>query len=203
MQLTVYFDYLCPYAWRASRWLDLVVAQRPDVAITWRYFSLEQVNTPADSDWRLWEQSIDFRGRNGWTTGLHAFWASEAVRQQSEALFLAFRTAVYDARHEDKMDIGVPENLAGVAERIGVDMQQYQRDTQDRSLLATLQRDHEYAKQTYDCFGVPTLCFDDKNAVYVKLSEIVSEVDALPVFDDITRQFTQRPWLAELKRPNP
>ena len=101
------------------------------------------------------------------------------------------------------MDIGVPANLASVAERVGVDMPQYLRDTQDRSLLTTLQRDHEYAKQTYDCFGVPTLCFDDKNAVYVKLSQIVSEADALPLFDDITRQFTQRSWLAELKRPNP
>ena len=67
MQLTVFFDVLCPYAWRTSRWLDLVVAQRPSVVIEWRYFSLEQINTPADSDWKIWNQTHDYAGaKEGW-----------------------------------------------------------------------------------------------------------------------------------------
>jgi hypothetical protein len=66
-----------------------------------------------------------------------------------------------------------------------------------------LKRDHEYAKATYDCFGVPTLCFDDKNAVYVKLSEIVTAENVLPLFDDVAHMFVNRPYVAELKRPNP
>jgi hypothetical protein len=37
----------------------------------------------------------------------------------------------------------------------------------------------------------------------VKLSEIVSAADALTLFDDVRRDFTTRPWLVELKRPNP
>jgi hypothetical protein len=68
MQLTVFFDFLCPYAWRASRWLDMVVAQRPEVVIDWRYFSLEQVNTPADSAWKVWEQDGDGYARHDGTT---------------------------------------------------------------------------------------------------------------------------------------
>jgi predicted DsbA family dithiol-disulfide isomerase len=39
MKMTVFFDVLCPFAWRASRWLDLVVAQKPEVQIDWRFFT--------------------------------------------------------------------------------------------------------------------------------------------------------------------
>lgn len=206
MQLTVFFDFLCPFAWRASRWLDQVVVQRPSVSITWRYFSLEQVNAPADSGWFVWDQPDDYTGlRDGWSSyrGLHAFWAAEAVRRQGEDKFNRFRTALYDARHERKVDVAARSAVAEVAATCGIDMQTFSRDVHDRSLLEVLKRDHEYAKATYDCFGVPTLCFDDKNAVYVKLSEIVTAENVLPLFDDVAFTFVKRPYVVELKRPNP
>ena len=206
MQITVFFDVLCPFAWRASRWLDLVVAQRPSVVIDWRYFSLEQINTPAESDWKIWNQAHDYTGaKEGWENfrGLNLFWGAEAVRRQSESAFQTFRARAYEARHTDKTDVVTRAGVATVAATCGIDMQRYQADVQDRALLAQLQRDHEYAVTQYSAFGVPTLCFDAKNAVYVKLSEIITAHDALPLFDDITRDFTSRPWLVELKRPNP
>jgi len=206
MKLTVFFDVLCPYAWRASRWLDLVVAQRPSVVIEWRYFSLEQINTPPDSDWKIWNQLHDYAGaKEGWENfrGLNLFWGAEAIRRQSSTAFQTFRAHAYEARHTDKSDVATRAGVAAVAARCGIDMARYHADVQDRSLLSTLQRDHEYAVSQYNAFGVPTLCFDEKNAVYVKLSEIVSAAEALPLFDDISRDFTTRPWLVELKRPNP
>jgi len=206
MQLTVFFDFLCPYAWRASRWLDQVVVQRPTLSITWRYFSLEQVNAPADANWYVWDQPDDYTGlREGWSSyrGLHAFWAAEAVRRQGEAQFNRFRTALYDARHERNVNVAARDSVAEIAATCDVDMARYTHDVHDRSLLEVLKRDHEYAKATYDCFGVPTLCFDDKNAVYVKLSEIVTAENVLPLFDDVAHMFVNRPYVAELKRPNP
>jgi len=206
MQLTVFFDVLCPYAWRTSRWLDLVVAQRPSVVIEWRYFSLEQINTPADSDWKIWNQTHDYAGaKEGWENfrGLNLFWGAEAVRRQSSTAFQTFRARAYEARHTDKSDVATRAGVAAIAAACGIDMARYHADVQDRTLLTTLQRDHEYAVAQYNAFGVPTLCFDEKNAVYVKLSEIITAADALPLFDDISRDFTTRPWLVELKRPNP
>jgi predicted DsbA family dithiol-disulfide isomerase len=206
MKMTVFFDVLCPFAWRASRWLDLVVAQRPEVQIDWRFFSLEQINTPADSDWRVWNQAHDYAGaKEGWENfrGLNLFWGAEAVRRQSLAAFQLFRANAYEARHATKSDVTTREGVATVAATCGIDMQRYHADVQDRSLLDVLQRDHEYAVAQYKAFGVPTLCFDERNAVYVKLSEIVSAADALTLFDDVRRDFTTRPWLVELKRPNP
>ena len=206
MKRTVFYDVLCPFAWRTSRWLDVVVAQRPSVDIEWRYFSLEQINTPAESDWKIWNQAHDYVGaKEGWENfrGLNLFWGAEAVRRQSAAAFQTFRGRAYEARHTEKSDVTTRAGVAAVAATCGIDMQRYHADVQDRTLLGALQRDHEYAVAQYKAFGVPTLCFDEKNAVYVKLGEIVSDNDALPLFDDITRDFTTRPWLVELKRPNP
>lgn len=205
MHISVFFDYLCPFAWRASRWLDLVTVQRPDLTIDWRYFSLEQVNAPADSDWRLWEQPADYTGANGSGKyrALNAFWATEAVRRQDVGAFQQFRRAVYDARHELNLDLHDRQALAEIAQSTGIDMAQYTRDMADRSLLVALQRDHEYGKATYQCFGVPTVCFANGYAVYIKLSALVSDEDAGPLFDDVCQNAMHRPWLAELKRPNP
>ena len=206
MKLTVFFDFLCPIAWRTSRWLDMVVAQRPSVSVEWRFFSIEQVNIPAESSWKLWEQEHDYApGKAGWENfrGLNLFWAGAAARRQSEAAFNTFRAQAYEARHHEKIDVVTRAGVAAVAARCGLDMARFNADVQDRALLAALQTDHEYAVAQYQCFGTPTLCYDEKNAVYVKLSDFVSAENALPFFDDVTRDFTTRPWLAELKRPNP
>lgn len=206
MKLTVFYDFLCPIAWRTSRWLDLVVAQRPDVVIDWRFFSIEQVNTPAESSWKLWEQEHDYApGKQGWENfrGLNLFWGGAAARRQGAAAAAAFRAKAYEARHHDQVDVVSRAGVAAVAATCGLDMVQYHADVADRTLLEMLKTDHEYAVAQYQCFGTPTLCYDEKNAVYVKLTDHVSAADALPLFDDVTRQFTTRPWLAELKRPNP
>ena len=43
MDATYYFDPVCPFTWRTSRWLVSVAADR-DVAVTWRAFSLSILN---------------------------------------------------------------------------------------------------------------------------------------------------------------
>lgn len=205
MNVTVFIDFLCPVCWRASRWLDEVEARRPDVTITWRYFSLEQINTPADSNWRIWDQDGDdylrHDGSTSWS-GLHAFWAAEAVRRQSPALFAKFRAALLDARHEQKIALNQRAPIAQVAAACGVDMEPYTRDTHDVAVRDVLRQDHEYACAQYKCFGGPTLCFDDTNAVYVKVRDHVPASDAVALFDTVANQFISRSYLTELKRPN-
>lgn len=205
MQITVYYDFLCPVCWRASRWLDTVVAQRPSVVIDWRPFSLEQVNTPADSAWRIWEQDGDdylrHDGSTNWS-GLHGFWAAEAVRLQSTTLYNTFRAALFEARHTQKIALNQRAPVAAVAAACGVDMARYTRDTHDPAVRDVIRRDFEHARAQYTCFGGPTLCFDDHNAVYVKVRDHVPADDALPLFDDVVNSFIRRSHLTELKRPN-
>lgn len=206
MNLTVYFDILCPFAYRVSQWLDLAHQQAGSaLTIDWRYFSLEQTNAPAD-DWKLWEQPEDYANPNGrgpTNRALVAFWSLEAARQQGAASFNHLRAAIYRARHAEQRDISQRSTIEPLAAEAGLDMERFQRDTHDRSLLDALRRDDEAAREQHGVFGVPTLGFDDDNVFFFKLMQVPPAEDALPLLHDLHQNCSHRPWLAELKRPRP
>jgi predicted DsbA family dithiol-disulfide isomerase len=205
-EITVFIDVLCPFAYRASQWLDQLQQQRPDaLVIRWRLFSLEQVNTPADSDWRIWQQAADYPGRPGSNPryrALPAFWALAAAQRQGPAAFDAVRRALFDARHGHGLDLVDLAGIRAVVSGCGLDMARYDADVADRDVLGQLQVDHEAAVAHYRAFGVPTICFDDQHAIYLKLALVPPDDDAWPFFEELRRSITGRPWLSEIKRPN-
>jgi predicted DsbA family dithiol-disulfide isomerase len=205
-EITVFIDVLCPFAYRASQWLDRLQQQRPGaLAIDWRLFSLEQVNTPADSDWRIWQQAADYPGRPGSNPryrALPAFWALAAAQRQGSAAFDAVRRALFDARHGDGLDLVDLAGIRAVVSGCGLDMARYDADIADRAVLDQLRVDHEVAVAHYRAFGVPTICFDDQHAIYLKLALVPPDDDAWPFFEELRRSITGRPWLSEIKRPN-
>ncbi|MCU0490825.1 MAG: DsbA family protein [Chloroflexaceae bacterium] len=206
ISITFYFDYLCPFAYRTVQWISQVQEQLGDgLSVNWKYFSLEQINTPADSDWKVWEQDEGYTRPNGSPEyrSLLAFWAAEAVRQQGPALFLRFHHALYHARHRDKLDFANREGIAAVAASVGVDMERFNQDFHDRGMLEALRESHEQARAQYQAFGVPTICFDAENAIYLKLMEVPPADDAVALFHELHQSITARRWLAEVKRPNP
>ncbi len=207
INLTVYFDFLCPFAYRTTLWLDQVQQQLGDkLHITWKYFSLEQINTPADSDWKLWEQDEDYVNPSSKRPDLRAllaFWGAEAARQQGPEAFDRFRRALYRARHEEGLDFSQRANVMAVAEQVGLDLDRFAQDFTNRSLIDALRHDYEEARATYQVFGVPTLCYDKDNAIYLKLAEVPPADDALPLFEELRHSITTRRWLGEIKRPNP
>jgi hypothetical protein len=49
-RITVYYDYTCPYSYRALRWLECVKQTGRVLTLTWRSFSLKEVNRRAEED---------------------------------------------------------------------------------------------------------------------------------------------------------
>jgi len=93
----VFYDYLCPFVYRASVLLQNVrdSGERP-IDVRWRYFSLIQVNSK-DEGWTVWD-AVDSEAR-----GRLAFKAAEAARRQGG--FDNFHMALLRARHEQRADI--------------------------------------------------------------------------------------------------
>src|SRR6266567_4419167 len=106
MEFELYFDYLCPFVYRASLLLANVAAERsPDVG--WRYFSLTQVNSK-DDGWTVWGAPASEKVR-----GRFAFQAAEAARRQER--FDEFHRGLLLARHRDRLeidDVSVVEQVA-------------------------------------------------------------------------------------------
>ena len=194
--LEVYFDYLCPYVYRAAVWLQQVKAQiEPNLIISWRYFSLEQANSKKGPQWKIWEQPAN-RSR-----GLLAFWASEAARHQGEDIFNRFHITLLKARHEQNRDIADIDTIKEVADGVGLDMPRFQDALADRQLLTRLAEDHIFAVDNLGVFGTPTLVFVQKQAIFLKMSAIPPDEESLSVFKDIYNLANQKTYIQELKRP--
>ena len=166
------------------------------LAINWKYFSLEQVNSQQAPEWKIWEQPADYPSR-----GLRAFWAAEAARHQGEAIFNSFHIALLKARHEKYLDIADISTLLEVAESAGAEIARFQKDLGNRQLLSTLADDHTFAVETLGIFGTPTIVFPEKRAVFLKMSTPPPRRECFSVFTELRHLAQRRGYIQEIKRP--
>ena len=167
-----------------------------NLTVNWKYFSLEQVNSQQGSQWKIWDQPEDYPSR-----GLWAFRSAEAARRQGEVPFISFHIALLKAKHEQGRDIADINILAEVARRVGLEMSQFQKDLNDRILLAKLAQDHTFAVDTLGVFGTPTLVFPERKPVFLKLASPPPLSESLAVFDEIRHISEKRQYIMEIKRP--
>ena len=193
-QLDVYYDYFCPFVYRASVLLQNVRdSGERQLEIRWRYFSLAQVNSK-DDGWTVWEapESEHVRGRL-------AFKAAEAARRQNG--FEDFHNRLLRARHVDRVEIDQVALVERVAEESGLDLDRFRKDVADPKILSALERDHRGAVAEHGVFGTPTFVFPGGQAAYVRLSEAPEVVDSLSIFDRLVSIAADEPRILEIKRP--
>ena len=192
-QLDVFYDYLCPFVFRASVLLKNVKdsGERP-LDIRWRYFSLIQVNSKVEG-FTVWDASdSEARGRL-------AFKAAEAARRQNA--FEDFHMALLRARHEQRVDIDEIAVVEQIAEDSGLDLDRFRKDIADPEIVSALERDHRVAVADYGVFGTPTFIFEGGAAAYVRLSEPPEASDSVAIFDRVIAIGAEEPRILEIKRP--
>ncbi len=174
IEFEVFYDYMCPFVYRASVLVDSVVASGRELKIGWRYFSLAQVNSK-DEGWTAWDapESEMVRGRL-------AFKAAEAARRQGR--FEKLHMPLLRARHRDRLDIDQVDVVERVAEESGLDMQRFRGDMADPTIFEALARDHREGVANHGVFGTPTFVFPDGVSAYVRLSEAVEGPESNEVF---------------------
>jgi len=193
IELEVFYDYFCPFVYRASVLLQNVGRTRP-LKVAWRYFSLAQVNSK-DDGWTVWDApaSENVRGRL-------AFKAAEAARKQGR--FDDFHMPLLEARHRDGLEIDQAEVVERVAVDVGLDMNRFRKDVSDPDILASLARDHRQAVSEHGVFGTPTFVFPDGASAYVRLREAPDGGDdSARVFDHLVSVAALEPSILEIKRP--
>lgn len=192
IELEVFYDYLCPFVYRASVLLENVGRSRK-LKVNWRYFSLTQVNSK-DDGWTVWDAPVSER-----VQGRLAFMAAEAARRQGR--FEEFHMPLLQARHRDRLDLDRPEVVERVAVDSGLDIQRFRKDVSDPEILASLARDHQEAVSKHGVFGTPTLVFPDGASAYVRLAEGPEAADAQRMFDKLVAIAAGEPSILEIKRP--
>jgi len=197
VSIDVYYDYGCPYVYAAAIWLrDLQCKLGDGLEINWKYFPLEQVNSGEDEDWKLWEQPLSFTSR-----GRTAFHGAIAARRQGEEAFEKFHFALLDAKHVDGQNLGRRQVVVEVAKSAGLDIEAFERDLDDVSLLADLGEDYEEGRSEYGVFGTPTLVFANGEAAYLKMRPAPEKERTLEVWAKVRALIEDEPDIAEIKRP--
>jgi predicted DsbA family dithiol-disulfide isomerase len=194
IQFEVFYDYMCPFVYRASVLLQNVGrSSNPRLNVGWRYFSLTQVNSK-DDGWTVWDAPASevVRGRL-------AFKAAEAARRQ--ARFDDFHMPLLEARHRDKLDIDQFEVIERVAADCGLDLERFRKDLADPRILESLERNHTQAVSVHGVFGTPTFVFPDGAAAYVRLAGVPDPADSTRVFERVVSVAAGEPSILELKRP--
>jgi predicted DsbA family dithiol-disulfide isomerase len=176
-QLTVYIDFLCPWAYRGSMWLaDVEKAGR--IRPQWRFFSLSQNH---DAHQGLVEPPVWERDPKA--KGLPAFLAATAARAQGEDAGNRFRLALQRARHEEHLPVDERSTHRLVAERAKLDVARWELDLQ-RTDYGALAREHTEAVQR-GVFGVPTLVWPEGRSYYVKITDLIPGDRAVALYDAI------------------
>jgi predicted DsbA family dithiol-disulfide isomerase len=195
MQFDLFYDYMCPFVYRASVLLQNVRdSGERTLDVRWRYFSLAQVNSK-DDGWTIWDAPASERAR-----GQLAFKAAEAARRQDR--FGDFHLSLLQARHRDRLDIDEVAIVERVADEAGLDLDRFRKDVSDPDIAQAIARDHQPAVKEHGVFGTPTFLFPNGAAAYVRISEAPNGHDAIKVFDQIVSVAGGEPRILEIKRPN-
>lgn len=170
--LTIYFDFLCPYAWRGYELLSSL-----DILFEPVHYSLVQGNHSdnkglprADSAWKLAEQSVETDNAYQ-RESLTAFLASHAAAQQGTALHHAFNLALFRLRHRDSSALDAATMLEA-ATLAKLDLERFATDLRDDAARRIdLSRDLERAGQL-GVFGTPTIELETGKAAYFRFATL-------------------------------
>jgi 2-hydroxychromene-2-carboxylate isomerase len=190
--ITFYFDPMCPYAYQGSRWIR-EVRRRIALDITWRFFSLEEVNLVPGKR-HPWERP--------WSYGFGQMRVGALVRRElgNDALDRWYDT-VGHAFFDGGRKTHVPEVHAEVIAEAGFDPALVERAIADESTLAEVRAEHEDAVARYGAHGVPTLVFPSGYAVYGPVVVPAPTGDDAVALWDLTRAMQRFPHLYELRHP--
>lgn len=197
--VAVYFDYLCPFAWRGAELAELV-ADELGLRFEWHHFSLVQAHRATVGDAaQLWNDRIDPDDAMG-GRGLRAFLASSAARRQGPEAFDRFRLGLLRARHRDGVALTEP-TMTAVAETAGLQLARFERDLADPELRTCLAQEHHRAVDR-DVFGTPTFAFRDGAVADLRIRELPhGRREAVTLFRAFRDLLETYPYLETIRRP--
>jgi len=187
-EITVVSDYVCPFCYLGRQSLDRYQDERDEeLAIDWHPFDLragkrtddgeirEDVDDGKDEEYyeqarqnvRRLKEEYDVEMATELVDdvdSLNAQVASLSVKERhSQAEWLAFDEAVFDALWQDERDIGDPDVLAAIAEDVGLDGDAVRDAVDDDAARERVERLFAEAKRG-GVSGVPTFIHDGRAA---------------------------------------
>ena len=186
----------------AAVWLDQVKEARggteAPIEITWKPFSLQQVNQKIGPDYQAWAEADEDLDGSLW--GLRA---GVAAKRQGEDAMRRYMPLLLKARHEDRKDLGDKDLLKELAAQANLDLDRFAKDLDDRTTLDEIAASHREAVEERGVFGTPTFVFENGASAFLKLIRPKTPEQAERAFDSLVDVMSNDIFVGEVKRPQP
>jgi 2-hydroxychromene-2-carboxylate isomerase len=185
-----HFDIMCPYAYLTSLWIR-EVRDNAGVEVRWRFFSLEEVNR-VEGKKHPWERE--------WSYGWSMMRIGAYLRRQGMDLLDRWYETAGRALHVEGRKPHRPDVAEALLVEMGLDPGIVRAAVEDPSTGEEVLAEHR-AVLARGGFGVPTLLFDDGQALFGPvLVDPPTGQQAVRLWDHVTG-WLDYPHLYELQRP--
>ncbi|HEU5150192.1 MAG TPA: DsbA family protein [Iamia sp.] len=185
-----HFDIMCPYAFQTSLWMR-EVRDRTGLEVRWRFFSLEEVNR-VEGKKHPWERE--------WSYGWSMMRVGARLRRDDPALLDAWYEAAGTALHVDGRKPHHPDVARALLVELDLDPALVDEAIADDTTHDEIRAEHQAVLDTGG-WGVPTLVFDDGQALFGPVVVDPPTGDAAVRLWDLVLGWRQFPHLYELQRP--
>jgi 2-hydroxychromene-2-carboxylate isomerase len=187
-----HFDVMCPWAYQTSKWIRTVAEQR-DVAVTWKFFSLEEVNREEGKK-HPWERSWSY----GWSL-LRIAALLRRGHEGNDAVDRFYATAGR-ALHEEGRKVHSPDGAAVALIEAGLDPGAVEAAIADPSTHDDVRGDHDRVL-AFGGYGVPTLVIDGSAVLFGPVVTPAPTGEAAGRLWDLVAGWAEFPHLYEVRRP--
>jgi 2-hydroxychromene-2-carboxylate isomerase len=185
-----HFDIMCPYAYQTSLWIR-DVRDATGLDIRWRFFSLEEINR-AEGKKHPWERE--------WSYGWSMMRIGAALRRQDMDLLDRWYAAAGSALHVEGRKPHRPEVAEAILSELGLDPAIVAEAISDPTTGDEVRNEHDLVVSKGG-FGVPTLIFDDGQALFGPVLVNPPKGDgAVRLWEHVTG-WLEFPNVYELQRP--
>ena len=185
-----HFDIKCPYAYQTSLWMR-EVRDTAGVDVRWRFFSLEEINR-AEGKKHPWEREWSY----GWSMmRIGAYLRRQGMEQLDRWYEVAGRALHVEGRKPHRPDVA-----EALLTEMGLDPAMVRQAIEDPTTGDEVRAEHDTVVAKGG-FGVPTLVFDDGQALFgpVLVNPPTGE-GAVRLWDHVTG-WLEFPHVYELQRP--
>lgn len=185
-----HFDIMCPYAFQTSLWMR-EVRDRTGLEVRWRFFSLEEVNR-IEGKKHPWERD--------WSYGWSMMRVGARLRRDDPALLDAWYEAAGTALHVDGRKPHHPDVARALLAELDLDPALVDEAIADDTTHDEVRAEHQTVLDAGG-WGVPTLVFDDGQALFGPVVVDPPTGDAALRLWDLVLGWREFPHLYELQRP--
>ncbi len=156
------WEYRCPFARIVADHVITGLEGGADWEVEWIPFSLTQAHVE-DGEVDAWDDPTK-------ADTLYAMEAAIVVRDRFPDRFLAVHRALFDARHDQGLDLRLPAVVHAAVADHGVDPEQVETEIRSGWPRAEFRKAHTAVVDSKSVFGVPTFLVGD-SAVFVRLMD--------------------------------